>query len=235
MFEVGARAEAERSGYPFLEFRDGHGRPRILAFDPSTDVVSVGRRSSCDLVLDWDDQVSRLHARFEKVRAGWELVDDGLSSNGTFVNERRLDGRSPLHAGDVLRFGSTRMTFHAPPEAAAAPEAPAPPEVPAPHRAPGPQQAPAPHRAPAPRVELSSTQRRVLVSLCRPYKGGNRFATPATDEQIAEDLVVSVGEVRTHLRILCAKLGIDDPAASNARVRLVQSAFADGLVSEEDL
>jgi DNA-binding NarL/FixJ family response regulator len=75
----------------------------------------------------------------------------------------------------------------------------------------------------------------VLTALCRPYKGGNRFATPATDAQIAEDLIVSVSEVRTHLRVLCAKLGIGDPAAPNARVRLAEMAFAGGYVTEGDL
>ena len=75
----------------------------------------------------------------------------------------------------------------------------------------------------------------MLVALCRPYRGGNRFASPATDDQIAEDLIVSLGEVRTHLRVLCAKLAIGDPSAQNARVRLVEAAFAGGYVTEGDL
>jgi FHA domain len=233
MFEVAARVEAERSGSPFLEYRDGGGRERIVVFAPAADVVTVGRRSSSDLVIDWDDQVSRLHARFERVAAGWELVDDGLSSNGTFVNERRLNGRSPLRPGDVLRFGATQMTFHAPRQVptpvAAQPPAPVPAQPPL---APSPRPAVSASASP---VALSSTQRRVLAALCRPYKGGNRFASPATDEQIAEDLILSVGEVRTHLRVLCAKLGIGDPTAQNARVRLVEAAFAGGHVSEGDL
>ena len=254
MLEVGARAEAERSGRPFLELRDGGGRTRVFVFAPGADSASVGRRSSSDLVLDWDDQVSRLHARFECQNGGWELVDDGLSSNGTFVNDRRLSGREPLKSGDVLRFGATEITFHAPRPAPAEPKptvaptpvaavprqpAPAPPRAPAPPSAPVPPRAPVPPSAPsaagAPGIELSTTQRRVLAALCRPYKGGNRFATPATDDQIAEDLVLSVGEVRTHLRILCAKLGITNPSTQDTRVRVVERAFSAGLISEQDL
>jgi FHA domain len=255
MFEVGARVEAERSGSPFLEFRDGGGRERLVVFAPSADVVSVGRRSSSGLVLDWDDQVSRSHARFERARDGWELVDDGMSSNGTFVNERRLNGRVPLRAGDMLRFGATRAIYHAPQEtdepAPTRPPVPAqsPPRPPAPVAAPPPAPVAAPPPAPVaaprpapagaarqtPAVDLSSTQRRVLTSLCRPYKGGNRFAAPATDEQISEDLIVSVSEVRMHMRILCAKLGITDPSAKNARVRLAEAAFSGGYVTEGDL
>ena len=260
MLEVQARAEAERSGRPFLELRDGGGRARVFVFAPGADSASVGRRSSSDLVLDWDDQVSRLHARFECQNGGWVLVDDGLSSNGTFVNERRLHGREPLRSGDVLRFGATQATYHAPPpaprepaptvapqQAPVVPPAPTVPPAPAAHNAPAapPQPVPAAPpgpaglRAPAARgahgIELSSTQRRVLAALCRPYRAGNRFATPATDDQIAEDLILSVGEVRTHLRILCAKLGITNPSAQDTRVRVVERAFSAGLISEQDL
>ena len=245
----------------------------MFVFAPGANSVSVGRRSSSDLVLDWDDQVSRLHARFECQNGGWVLVDDGISSNGTFVNERRLNGREPLRSGDVLRFGATQVTYHAPPPAppepsptvaprqapaippAPVPAAPHPPVPAAPHppapAAPHPP-APAAYHAPAappaapaglsapaargaPGIELSSTQRRVLAALCRPYRAGNRFATPATDDQIAEDLILSVAEVRTHLRILCAKLGITNPSAQDTRVRLVERAFSAGLISEQDL
>ncbi len=257
MLEVGARAEAERSGRPFLELRDGGGRERVFVFAPGADSASVGRRSSSDLVLDWDDQVSRLHARFECQNGGWELVDDGISSNGTFVNERRLNGREPLRSGDVLRFGATEITYHAPASRAARAEAdrrpttrgrgsPRPRGTQRPRRHPRPRGPSAPWRparprrgpprpAGAPSIELSSTQRRVLAALCRPYKGGNRFATPATDDQIAEDLILSVGEVRTHLRILCAKLGITNPSTQDTRVRVVERAFSAGLISEQDL
>jgi hypothetical protein len=209
--EVEARAEAERIGRPFLVLTDGERRERVLTFAAGVDSVSVGRRSSSDLALTWDDQVSRLHARFERAGDRWELVDDGFSSNGTFINDERLRGRRGLRDADVLRFGTTRVTFHLPrPQPAAPPR-------------------------PTPAVELSTTQRRVLASLCRPYKGANGFASPATDEQIAEDLVLSVGEVRTHLRVLCAKLGIETAAGRETRVRLAERAFSAGLISQRDL
>ena len=222
--EVEARTEAERSGRPFLVFTDGNGRERVLAFAAGIDAVTVGRRTSSDLALTWDDQVSRLHARFERVGDAWELADDGLSSNGTFINDERLRGRRGLRDGDILRFGATRIAFHAP--------RPQPAERPHPQPAERPRVQPP---RPAPAVELSTTQRRVLASLCRPYKGANGFATPASDEQIADDLVLSVGEVRTHLRVLCAKLGIDNVTSRETRVRLAERAFSAGLISESDL
>ena len=42
------------------------------------------------------------------------LVDDGLSSNGTFVNQERLNGRRRLNDGDNLRFGRTTVIFPRP-------------------------------------------------------------------------------------------------------------------------
>ena len=40
------------------------------------------------------------------------VVDDGMSSNGTFVNEEQVSGKRRLRDGDVVRAGATRMTFH---------------------------------------------------------------------------------------------------------------------------
>ena len=155
--DVKARFEAERSGQPFLVYPDSGGRQRIFYLDPGVARVSVGRQPSADLVLDWDEQVSRLHAGFEWVDGAWTVVDDG-SRNGTFVNGQRLSARSRLSDGDSVRVGATTMTFRSPAVdleggAAVGPEMPA--------------------------VELSSTQRRVLAALCGPYRDGNMFATPA--------------------------------------------------------
>jgi pSer/pThr/pTyr-binding forkhead associated (FHA) protein len=53
-------------------------------------VITIGRGAGCDLVLDYD-YVSRLHARIEKTEDGYMLVDC-QSTNGTFVNGRRVSG-----------------------------------------------------------------------------------------------------------------------------------------------
>lgn len=212
--ELQARFEAERAGRPFLLYRDGEDRQQLFFLEPRSASATVGRRAPSDLLLDWDDQVSRLHARFERVGDGWELVDDGLSRNGTFVNEKRLSGRCLLSDGDSMRFGTTMITFRSPerqqPGSWDAAETPA-------------------------AVSLSTSQRRVLAALCRPYKGAGGFASPATDEQIAEGLFLSVGAVRTHLRVLYAKLGVEEQPQNETRVRLVERAFSAGLISERDL
>jgi hypothetical protein len=198
--------EAERTGRPFLLFRDRDDRQQLFFFAPGSSSASVGRLPSSDLALDWDDQVSRLHARFDRVDDAWVLVDDGVSSNGTFVNDERLMGSRRLGDGDILRFGATTVTFRLPdagPEPAA--------------------------------VDLSTTQRRVLTALCRPYKGRSGHARPATDQQIADELFLAVGVVKTHLSVLYAKLGVGKLPQDEARVRLVERAFGNGLISERDL
>jgi pSer/pThr/pTyr-binding forkhead associated (FHA) protein len=213
--ELKARIEAERTGRPFLLYRDGSDQQQLFSFEPGLTQASVGRRRSSDLVLDWDDQVSRLHAQFERVEEDWTVVDDGLSRNGTFVNGERLNGRRRLTDGDSVRFGATTMTFRSPRVEDQAGTAVA-------------SQIPT-------AVDLSTTQRRVLVELCRPYKDGTAFATPATNQQIADELFLSVDAVKTHLRVLFAKFGIEQLPQNQKRIRLVERAFYSGVISERDL
>jgi DNA-binding CsgD family transcriptional regulator len=212
--DLKARVGAERAGMPFLLFRDGDGRQQLFFFKPGLAHASVGRHRTSDLLFSWDDQLSRLHARFEGAGHDWEIVDDGLSRNGTFVNEERVSGRRRLNDGDTVRFGTSSVTFRSPNQrqagAAGAPSTPA-------------------------EVSLSTTQRRVLVALSRPYKAQSAFASPATDEQIAEELVVSVNAVKAHVRVLYAKLGIEEVSPGERRVRLVERALSAGLISGRDL
>jgi FHA domain/Bacterial regulatory proteins, luxR family len=211
--ELKARTEAERDGRPFLLYRDGQDHQRLFFLDASQ--ASVGRRDTSDLVLDWDDQVSRLHAQFERVDTDWTIVDDGLSRNGTFVNGERLTGRRRLEDGDSLRFGGTTMTFRSPDLDE--------------------QQGTAVASQIPTAVDLSTTQRKVLTALCRPYKEGTAFATPATNQQIADELFLSVDAVKTHLRVLFAKFGIEQLPQNQKRIRLVERAFYSGIITERDL
>jgi len=46
---------------------------------------------------------------------------------------------------------------------------------------------------------ISEAQRRVLAALCRPY-ARTAFAVPASNQQIADELMLGVETVKTHLR-----------------------------------
>jgi len=211
--ELKARIDAERAGQPFLLYRGDDDKQRLFFFESGLSEVSVGRRGSADIVLDWDEEVSRLHARFERIKDDWTVVDDGLSTNGTFINGERLSGRRRLSDGDVVRFGSTSATFRSS-------------QID--------EQATVAARD-MPVIELSPTQRKVLIALCRPYKHGGSFASPATNQQVGEELYLSVDAVKTHLRALFAKFGIEHLPQNQKRIRLVERAFYSGLISERDL
>jgi serine protease Do len=73
--------------------------------------LSIGR-TDADIRVD-DHEVSRRHALIRPVAGGLEVVDAG-SSNGTLVNERRIDGSRSLGNGDVIRVGNTELTVEAP-------------------------------------------------------------------------------------------------------------------------
>ena len=213
--ELKAQIEAERAGRPFLVLRDGEDEPRIVALEAASAELWVGRSESADVRLDWDEEVSALHAQLEVVRDECTLVDDGLSRNGSFVNGERVHGRRHLRDGDALRFGRTAVAYRRPGEGA--PEATAiATDVPA-------------------AATISPAQRRVLLALCRPYKDGGGFATPATNQEIGAELHLSVDAVKTHMRALFEKLGVGDLPQNQKRVALVERALQSGAVSKRDL
>jgi diguanylate cyclase (GGDEF)-like protein len=70
--------------------------------------LTIGRSSSCDIVLDVDS-VSRQHARLEE-RDGAMWVTDLGSTNGTFVDDAAVRER-PLRDGDRIRVGRSVFKF----------------------------------------------------------------------------------------------------------------------------
>ena len=59
-----------------------------------------------------------MHAELVRLADDWTVTDDGLSRNGTFVNDRRVEGRLRLMDGDLLRCGETLLLFVSPFQAA---------------------------------------------------------------------------------------------------------------------
>jgi hypothetical protein len=66
---------------------------------------TVGRREA-DLLLADDNQVSRRHAQLAVSEAGEATLTDAGSTNGTFVNNQRVE-TIVLAPGDVIRIGTT--------------------------------------------------------------------------------------------------------------------------------
>jgi two-component system cell cycle response regulator len=71
--------------------------------------VVIGRSHDSDIAV-LDHGVSRKHVRLEPTPEGF-YVSDLVSSNGTYINERRIDGAEMIRDGDYLRIGETIYRF----------------------------------------------------------------------------------------------------------------------------
>src|SRR5215210_5102255 len=83
-----------------------------LAFRPGGRRLSVGRVSDNDLQLE-HGSVSKIHASLVMNREGTLLVADTGSTNGTFINGRRIaygEARQ-IEDGDVVTFGDVEVRF----------------------------------------------------------------------------------------------------------------------------
>jgi len=109
--------------------------------------IVFGREAGCDIVVGGKD-VSRRHAEIMQTSKGYVLVDS--STNGTFVNEERVQGQRVLQRADVIRMGEESFRFYADVVPAAAPPSTAPPQTGAPVRGPAAGVPPAAAVAPAP-------------------------------------------------------------------------------------
>jgi pSer/pThr/pTyr-binding forkhead associated (FHA) protein len=104
---VRRKALTERPSGPgrFLEVQ---GTGEVLLIPLKSGVMHIGRGLSADLHLD-EKSVSRRHAMLVDRPSGARLLDD-RSSNGTFVNGRRIV-QADLHDGDVLLLGRVVLRY----------------------------------------------------------------------------------------------------------------------------
>ena len=102
-----ARHDAKDAGYVLLTWAnaDSHSSERRF-FQP----VSIGREPSNDIELS-DARVSRFHAVIWAESNGWHIRDLD-SANGTFIENRRVDGTSPLPQNCELRFHPNGPTVY---------------------------------------------------------------------------------------------------------------------------
>jgi pSer/pThr/pTyr-binding forkhead associated (FHA) protein len=210
--EVRARLIAERSGQPFLVYRDGGGEQRLVALDDPERSLTIGRSGEADVAIAWDAEVSRLHAQLDCAAGEWVVVDDGLSSNGTFVNGARIASRRRLVDGDLIRVGATVLVFR------------------------GSRRGPPPTLRAGMSVtaeQLSDTQHKVLQALCRPYSGAAHLASPASNRQIAAELYLSLDAVKANLRAMYQLFDVGGLPQNQKRAQLAERAIAWGLVRPE--
>jgi pSer/pThr/pTyr-binding forkhead associated (FHA) protein len=72
---------------------------------PLTEEITVGRAAGCQVTID-DTYASQLHARVF-LREGQVYVEDLGSTNGTYLNRRKVTGPMQVQRGDKLQIGNT--------------------------------------------------------------------------------------------------------------------------------
>lgn len=203
----------ERLGLPFLVWRSPDGVQRILVLRAVRWRVTIGRDAAADVSLAGDPEVSRAHALVERVGQGWTFVDDGLSRNGSYINQAKVLGRRRLGDGDRIACGATEITFREP-------------------AAPG-GDSTISGVSPQQRIALSPMQRRILIALCRPVQASDG-SIPATNRQIAEEVHLSVDAVKAHLRVLFDRYGLSGLAQNEKRARLVSMVLLSGSITSRE-
>ena len=69
--------------------------------------LQIGRADACQIKLD-DTYVSTFHARIFNRDGSW-FVEDLGSTNGTYLNQRRVTSPVELRAGDRVKLGKTTL------------------------------------------------------------------------------------------------------------------------------
>lgn len=67
--------------------------------------LSIGRAAGCEITLD-DTFISQVHARVSKGQSG-VVVEDLGSTNGTYLNRKKVTAPVVVQSGDVIQVGST--------------------------------------------------------------------------------------------------------------------------------
>ncbi|HEX4868207.1 MAG TPA: FHA domain-containing protein [Acidimicrobiales bacterium] len=91
-----------------------HGPPVLRLVAPAElkgrtyeigDETTIGRAAGCQVTID-DSYASQLHARVFQ-RDGQIYVEDIGSTNGTYLNRKKVTGPMVLQRGDQLQIGNT--------------------------------------------------------------------------------------------------------------------------------
>jgi S1-C subfamily serine protease len=96
-----------------LEFRSGPRRGESVELGGR---IVLGRGEDCDVVLD-DDKASRFHTALTPLPDGTVRVEDLGSTNGTYVDGRRITEATVLQPGVILTVGDTRLAVLSGPSA----------------------------------------------------------------------------------------------------------------------
>jgi FHA domain len=209
--DLKARIEAERTGIPFLFWKNGNRQQEIKMLTDDVQRLAIGRGRDQDITLAWDPQVSRSHALLE--RAGGEWFVEDRSRNGTHVNGSPISKPHRLEHKAGIVFGATRVTYWDVLSEA---------ENDSTVRTPEERWAP-----------ITDTQRRVLLELCRPVYH-DPAALPASNRHIGDEVSLGVDAVKAHLRGVYRAYGLDTLPQMEKRTKLARLLLANGTFQDHD-
>jgi predicted component of type VI protein secretion system len=181
-------------------------RRREHRLDAQEGAVRVGRHPSCEIWIDVR-AVSRCHLLLTAVGDTWFVEDVSVAGAEHERRERTpLRSRRSLHSGDRLHVGGVVLTYadeDEPPLGDTVPHV-------------------------APRVPITAGEQAVLRELCRPAL--ERDGPPASNQQVADALTLSVEGVRSHLKSMYGKFELARGTPGQRRIALVRRAIGDGYV-----
>ncbi|MFN4259956.1 MAG: FHA domain-containing protein [Gemmataceae bacterium] len=85
-------------------------------FRPGRDLILskpefvIGRAEGCDLGIFGDNAVEKKHARILNKNNRF-ILEDLNTPSGTFINDERISGPTPLRSGDMIRLGKNVLRF----------------------------------------------------------------------------------------------------------------------------
>ena len=103
-------ATEARNGFSALVVEDSDILAPNTRFPIASSTTNIGRSAASDIILKSDDYVSGSHAKLTR-HGGLLYVEDTGSTNGTYVNDRKTVGATPLRSGDRVRVGSTIFRY----------------------------------------------------------------------------------------------------------------------------
>jgi pSer/pThr/pTyr-binding forkhead associated (FHA) protein len=79
-------------------------------FIPGAEKITIGRNGQCDLVISNDPTVSRTHANMVII-GETASIRDLESSNGVYVNGKKVATIALLYSGDEIQLGATKFVM----------------------------------------------------------------------------------------------------------------------------
>jgi hypothetical protein len=100
---TGPSVKRSKGGHDLVVLRGDAKKGTTIRLRPSGH--TIGRSSEADVIID-DPYASEFHARVE-THDGDTMVHDLGSTNGTYVNGRRITVPTPAQKGDTVQIGKT--------------------------------------------------------------------------------------------------------------------------------